>query len=417
MTPEIRATVISAIQQATQQTAQQTAQQTTLIKAGEIKKIRAQLKMSNLLKIEGPEADPAKSLLKAATSDTHSIYDTVQRLKALELAIRDRASQAEKETKRVHRDLVQAIDQKLKHLLGVLKLSRDLQIDAVHETIQKLEGFRALVTSAEDIAQTALVDRTFATHKEQIARMLPRLQAGKKTLQACTRYTAHLSSELALEVRFDPAPIASGEAASLRLAHHFASGKIVSRGATKGPFVLGTLAVNLILYMASPNGPDDREGRRRWCQMMLLIAGKKMAQWSEVEKETGLVPAAEVAPYTWARRFLPEEAAKLSSGDDVLAKVPLPWLNLVATKTCLTFTWNRVGTNMTISEGGKRVVHNSPSSWSTAVAEPKVETGRHWFEVRIINPGAGGYIMVGWSSPDTVLNTHVGDGNSNGSAW
>merc|ERR1719506_2817243 len=101
------------------------------------------------------------------------------------------------------------------------------------------------------------------------------------------------------------------------LARHFTSGRIISGGVTKDPFSLKT-AINLILYMASPNGLDDREGRRSWSQMMLLVAGKKMAGWSEVKKESGHVPAAEVAPYTWAHRFLPEEAAKLSAGGNVL---------------------------------------------------------------------------------------------------
>ena len=152
--------------------------------------------------------------------------------------------------------------------------------------------------------------------------MLPRLESGKKVWEACTRYTSYLSSELTLQVRFDEARgIAGDEDVLVMRAHHFASGQVVARGVTKSPFALGGSIVNLILYMASPNGPDDREGRRRWSQMMLLIAGRKMDGWSEVEKEDGLVPAVEVAPYTWVHRFLPEQAAKVSGGDDVLAKV------------------------------------------------------------------------------------------------
>ena len=51
----------------------------------------------------------------------------------------------------VHRDVVQAIDQRLKHLLRVIKLSRDLQIDAVRETIEMLAGVRQVAISAEEI--------------------------------------------------------------------------------------------------------------------------------------------------------------------------------------------------------------------------------------------------------------------------
>ena len=63
---------------------------------------------------------------------------------------------------------------------------------------------------------------------------------------------------------------------------------------------------------------------------MLLVAGKKMSGWSEVEKESGPVPAAEVAPYTWAHRFLPQQAKKVSGGADARGTVSLPWLHLVA---------------------------------------------------------------------------------------
>merc|ERR1719201_2331867 len=131
-----------------------------------------------------------------------------------------------------------------------------------------------------------------------------------------------------------------GETTVVTLAQHFVSGRVVSRGVTKDSFTLGASLENLILYMASPNGLDDREGRRRWSQMMLLVAGKKMAGWSEVAKESGVVPAAEVAPYAWAHRFLPQEAKKVSSGDDERGKVPLPWLNLVATGR-VTFRWTK----------------------------------------------------------------------------
>ena len=78
--------------------------------------------------------------------------------------------------------------------------------------------------------------------------------------------------------------------------------------------------------------------------MMLLVAGKKMAGWSEVEKESGLVPAAEVAPYAWAHRFLPQAAAKLTSDDDTTTLFPVstPWLNLVARgEAVLNFDNNR----------------------------------------------------------------------------
>merc|ERR1719174_2535192 len=177
MTPELRATVAAAMQAALQQNADDVTKQVT-------EKMREELKMSTLMQLGGPEADSAKALLKAATSDTHSIVDIVNRLKALEMQIQDRATHAEEESKRVHRDLVQAIDQRLEHLLGVIKLSRDLQIDAVRETVAKLEGFRDLITTAEDMAQTPLVNKTFETTKEHIVSMLPQLEAGKKVLQA-----------------------------------------------------------------------------------------------------------------------------------------------------------------------------------------------------------------------------------------
>merc|ERR1719201_886240 len=160
-----------------------------------------------------------------------------------------------------------------------------------------------------------------------------------------------------------------GDTAIVKLARHFVSGQIISRGVTKDPFSLGASLVNLILYLASPNGLDDREGRRRWCQMMLLVAGKKMAGWSEVAKERGLVPAAEVAPYAWAHRFLPHEAKKVSGGGDERGKVPLPWLNLVATGG-VKFKWTRFHDVMTITEDGKRAVFSSSGLGACAVAEP-----------------------------------------------
>ena len=165
--------------------------------------------------------------------------------------------------------------------------------------------------------------------------------------------------------------------------------------ATTDPFSLGASTVHLILYMASPNGLDDLEGRIRWSQMMLLVAGKKMAGWSEVEKETGLLPAAEVTPYAWAHRFLPDEAAKLSSGGDALGKVsPLPWLNLVAKHNQI-FTWDRA-IGMVRSKDNRRVV-NKGADWTCVVAKPAATKGTQWFEVRITG---GTAFMIGWASPD-----------------
>ena len=95
---------------------------------------------------------------------------------------------------------------------------------------------RDLAISAEGIAQTTLVDKTFEKTKTQIARVLSQLEAGKKVLQDCERYTTYLSSELDLKVRFDEAKaeeIAGDEDRFVRLAHHFASGRIVSRGIKK----------------------------------------------------------------------------------------------------------------------------------------------------------------------------------------
>merc|ERR1719331_2392300 len=102
MTPEVRVTVVSAMQQAVANAVKINTDTVT-------KKMKSELTMHNLLQIGGPEADSAKALLKAATSGTHSIVDIVQRLKALEIQIQDRASKAEEDSERAHRDLVQAI--------------------------------------------------------------------------------------------------------------------------------------------------------------------------------------------------------------------------------------------------------------------------------------------------------------------
>ena len=113
MTPELRDTVVSAMEAALKQnedavtkhvTKKVTKKMEAVIKKREdevtkqvtdqvTKKMREELKLSNLMKVGGLEADSAKALLKAATSDTHSIVDIVQRLKALETQIRDRATQ------------------------------------------------------------------------------------------------------------------------------------------------------------------------------------------------------------------------------------------------------------------------------------------------------------------------------------
>ena len=164
------------------------------------------------------------------------------------------------------------------------------------------------------------------------------------------------------------------------------------------PFSLGPSLTQLILYMASPNGLDDREGRRRWTRTMLLVTGKKMAEWSEVKKETGLVPAAEVVPYAWAHRFLPQESKKVSGGDDARGKMSLPWLHLVATGEEVTeFKWTRCGDEVTITEDGKRaVLFGSDDANGSVVAEPQVSQGRHWFEVQILDP-VNHWLDIGWS--------------------
>ena len=189
------------------------------------------------------------------------------------------------------------------------------------------------------------------------------------------------------------------------------------RRATKDPFSLGASLVNLILYMASPNGLGDREGRMRWSQTMLLVAGKKMAGWSEVKKETGLVPAAEVVPHAWAHRFLPQQAKEVSGGADERDKVPLPWLNLVATGSA-EFKWSRCADEVTITEDGKRAVLSSPLGdlMRCVVAEPQATQGRHWFEVQILNPGDDDSALIGWSAPGVPLDETFDDKNK-GCAW
>ena len=192
------------------------------------------------------------------------------------------------------------------------------------------------------------------------------------------------------------------------------------RRATKDPFSLGASLVNLILYMASPNGLGDHEGRRSWSLMMLLVTGKKMAGWSGVAKESGLVPAAEVVPYAWAHRFLPQEAKKVSGGADARGKVSLPWLHLVATGEEVPFKWSRSSTCIAITEDGKRVVRSTShySVWARgAVAEPRVTQGRHWFEVKI-NPGPNKRLTIGWSSPGVnLVDDYSNCADNRGSIW
>ena len=125
-----------------------------------------------------------------------------------------------------------------------------------------------------------------------------------------------------------------------------------------------------------------------------------MAGWSEVEKESGLVPAAEVAPYAWAHRFLPQEAKKVSGGGDERGKVSLPWLSLVATGGVPNFRWTRFDDEMTVTEGGKRAVYSVSGLGAGAIAEPQVAEGSHWFEVQILDPGHDRDIMIGWSAPE-----------------
>ena len=108
MTPELRATVVSAMETAIKRNEEEaTKKMQAMEKKMEValqqkedevtkqvtKKMREELKLSNLMKVGGFEADSAKALLKAATSDTHSIIDILQRLKALEMQIQDRATQ------------------------------------------------------------------------------------------------------------------------------------------------------------------------------------------------------------------------------------------------------------------------------------------------------------------------------------
>ena len=150
---------------------------------------------------------------------------------------------------------------------------------------------------------------------------------------------------------------------------------------------------------------------------MLLVAGKKMAGWSEVEKASGLVPAAEVAPYTWAHRFLPQEAAKMSGGDDERGKVPLPWLNLVARGGHpKKFKWSRSHLNVAITADGKRASYSLTNTWACVVAAlGQVTQGRHWFEVKLLNVAVNRNIMVGWSTPGIGLSGTYSD--KKGCAW
>ena len=149
---------------------------------------------------------------------------------------------------------------------------------------------------------------------------------------------------------------------------------------------------------------------------MLLVASKKMSGWSDVKKERGLVPAAEVAPYEWAHRFLSQEALKLSSCDDAPGKVSFPWLNLVVRgENSKKFKWNKSSAYIQITEDGKRISHSRQNSFDCAVATlGQVEQGSHSFQVRILEPGAS-RIMIGWSYPGVALTSSYSD--NKGCAW
>ena len=58
---------------------------------------------------------------------------------------------------------------------------------------------------------------------------------------------------------------------------------------------------------------------------------------------------------------------------------------------------------MTIVENGKRAVRYSSQEVfvlvGVAITEPQVTHGRHWFEVKILNPGSKGFLLIGWSAP------------------
>ena len=153
--------------------------------------------------------------------------------------------------------------------------------------------------------------------------------------------------------------------------------------------------------------------------MMLFIAGKKMAGWSRVAKESGLVPAAEVVPHAWTHRFLPHEAKRVPGGANAHDKVSLPWLYLVA-RGSVNFKWGRSSTGVTITEDGARAVRVSTRKrvWLGAVATPQVTLDRHWFEVKII--GSTGCLMIGWSPPGVGLSvghTSLMNKNKRGCVW
>merc|ERR1711934_1198354 len=98
-----------------------------------------------------------------------------------------------------------------------------------------------------------------------------------------------------------------------------------------------------------------------------------------------------------AHRFLPEEAAKLSAGDDVLGKVSLPWLNLVAGSNSCEFTWTHL-VGITRLKGNRQVVHDGTTNG--VIATPQVSEGGKMLEVRVINPGTNKYFLIGWGPSD-----------------
>ena len=78
-----------------------------------------------------------------------------------------------------------------------------------------------------------------------------------------------------------------------------------------------------------------------------------------------------------------------------------------------------VRSRVAITEDGKIAVlsRDQRKHWGCAVAEPQVTQGRHWFEVKILDPGDDRGIIIGWSAPGLDLEDILNDDDDGGCAW
>ena len=146
-----------------------------------VKKSHQRSQMSELFRIGGAESCDAKKLLRVATTNTSSIFETIDKLENLKETVNKRANIAMGSADVCQSQLLEAVYNHFKDLSSAIEITRWRQVASIDEVIECLRKFHELVANAEEVARSTLLTKSFQSNKARIHSLLCRLSEEKVT--------------------------------------------------------------------------------------------------------------------------------------------------------------------------------------------------------------------------------------------